>query len=124
MRNRSSLSLLIGLLLLPTAACAQVRFPPPQQFSSLDTRPLPLPETRYRIAIADSVRRETRWKDGLLVGVGIGVVLGVVSVFAPPLGDSRGASTGERIYDGFLVAGIVGVPLGVIGAMIGDASKK
>ncbi|MBK7595769.1 MAG: hypothetical protein IPJ11_11120 [Gemmatimonadetes bacterium] len=45
-------------------------------------------------------------------------------MFAPPLGESKGVSTGERIYDGFIVAGIVGVPLGVIGAMIGDASKK
>lgn len=124
MRKRTSLSLWIGLLLLPAAASAQIRFQPPQQFSRLDTRPLQLRESPYRIAIADSARRETRWKDGLLVGVGIGVVLGVIAVFAPPLGESKGVSTGERIYDGFIVAGIVGVPLGVIGAMIGDASKK
>ncbi|MBK9547778.1 MAG: hypothetical protein IPO52_01395 [Gemmatimonadetes bacterium] len=122
MRNHTSLSLLIALLLLRPWR-AQVRFQPPAVLPARHS-PLQLRESRYRIAIADSVRRETRWKDGLLVGVGIGVVLGVVSVFAPPLGDSRGASTGERIYDGFLVAGIVGVPLGVIGAMIGDASKK
>ena len=124
MRNRLLLALLVALSLAPTAASAQLRFQPPQQHSRLDTRPLKLRESPYRVALADSVRRETRWKDGLFVGVGIGLVLGTIAVFAPPLGDSKGSSTGERIYDGFLVAGIVGVPLGVIGAMIGDASKK
>ena len=124
MRNRLLLALLVALSLAPTAASAQLRFQPPRQYSRLDTRPLKLRESPYRVALADSVRRETRWKDGLFVGVGIGLVLGTIAVFAPPLGDSKGSSTGERIYDGFLVAGIVGVPLGVIGAMIGDASKK
>jgi|CXWL01.1.fsa_nt_gi multidrug efflux pump subunit AcrB len=121
MGKRTSLSLLIALLLLPTVASAQVRYQPPQRISRLETRPLKLRESPYRIAIADSVRRESYWQKGLWIGVVTGVILG--TVVAIDNGGER-ASASEKLSNAFVLSGFFGVPLGVIGAMIGDAAKK
>ena len=122
MRIRVQLSLLLALLLVPTVAGAQVRYQPPQQFSRLDTRPLQLLESPYRIALADSLRRESYWQNGWWTGFGLGMLLGtVVSV-----GNREGYphTFFEKVKASVFLGAALGVPLGVIGAMIGDASKK
>lgn len=124
MRNRSSLSLLTALLFLPTAASAQLRFEPPPPSSRLDTRVRPPREVLRLVPIADTLRRRpSYWKTGFWLGVATGVALGTLVVIDPPGSDLR-LKTSRRIYDGFLVAALVGVPLGVIGGLIGDAIKK
>jgi hypothetical protein len=122
MRNRYLLSLSIGLLLLPTAASAQLRFQPPQPFSRLDTRPLRLRESPYRVAIADTLRRQSYWQTGFWMGAATGAALGVL--FAATYGYEGKVTTGKRIEDGLITTAIVGGPLAVIGAFIGDAFKK
>lgn len=118
MRDCSPLPLLIALVLLPTVAGAQV----PQQLSRLDTRPRSLPEARYRVAIADSARRQSYWQNGFWMGAATGAALG--ALFAATNGYEGKVSTKTRIRDGLLITAIVGAPLAVIGAFIGDAFKK
>ncbi len=76
MRNRSFLPLLAVLLLLPTAASAQLRFQPPLPASRLTTLPLFLRATPFRIAIADTVRRRSDWQEGFWMGAATGAALG------------------------------------------------
>jgi ABC-type nitrate/sulfonate/bicarbonate transport system permease component len=124
MRNRSLLSLLVVLLLLPIAAPAQLRFQPPPPSSRLDTRVQPATNALRLVPVADTLgRRPSYWKTGFWLGVATGVALGTIVVIDPPASDVR-VKTSRRIYDGFLVAALVGVPLGVIGGLIGDAFKK
>lgn len=122
MRNISSLSLLTAFLLFPTVAGAQMRFQPPPHSSRLDTRPVQLLEPPYRVAIADSVRRASYWREGFWMGAATGAALGVL--FAATFGYEGKVTTGKRIEDGLITTAIVGGPLAVIGAFIGDAFKK
>jgi ABC-type nitrate/sulfonate/bicarbonate transport system permease component len=124
MRNRSLLPLLTVLLLVPTAASAQLRFQPPPPSSRLDLRAQPSGEVPRVVPVADTLmRRPTYWKTGFWLGVATGVALGTLVVIDPPASDLR-LTTSRRLYDGFLVASLVGIPLSVIGGLIGDAFKK
>ena len=122
MRNRLLLALLAALSLAPSAAIAQLRFQPPQPFSRLDTRPLHRRESPYRIAIADSVRRETYWQNGWWTGFGLGMLLGTVVM----VGNREGYphTFFEKVRASIFLGSAIGVPLGVIGGLIGDAAKK
>ena len=122
MRNRLLLALLVALSLAPTAASAQLRFQPPRQYSRLDTRPLKLRESPYRVALANSVRRETYWQNGWWTGFGLGMLLGT----AVMVGNREGYphTFFEKVRASAFLGSAIGVPLGIIGGMIGDASKK
>lgn len=124
MRNRSLFPLLSALLLLPTAASAQLRFQPPPPASRLHLLPAPAGEVLRVVPVADTLgRRPSYWKTGFWLGLATGVALGTLVVIDPPPSDLK-QSTSRRLYDGFLVAALVGIPLSVIGGLIGDAFKK
>ncbi len=122
MLNRSVLPLWAVLLLIPSAASAQLRFQPPPPAFRLDARPLTLREPFYPFAIADTVHRQTYWQDGWWTGVAIGAVLGTVFAFGNREGYPN--TFAEKVNVSILASAFIGVPLGVIGGLIGDAFKK
>lgn len=123
MRNRALFPLLTVLLLVPTAASAQLRFQPPPPASRLDTR-APMPSGALRLVpVADTLRRRpSYWQAGWWTGVAVGALLGT----AISVGNREGYpdSFGERVWASLVIGTAIGVPLGVIGGLIGDAFKK
>jgi len=123
MRNRSLLPLLTALLLLPTAASAQLRFQPPPPSSRLDTR-VPMPREALRLVpVADTLRRRpSYWQTGFWMGAAGGTIFGMLAGLT--YGYEGRVSTWKRVGDGLTLSVLLGGPLAVIGGFIGDAFKK
>jgi hypothetical protein len=121
MVSHSAPFLLAALFLLPGTASAQLRFQPPSASSPLNVRPW-APHSPIRVAsVSDSVRPQTRWQEGWWAGVAFGAVFGTLIAFGPDEG-KPGFFT--RVGNAGLFTGLIGLPLGVIGGLIGSTSKK
>lgn len=101
----------------PTASSLRIR---PGSAAPRIAAPAP-PEIRASTQMPDSLRPQTNWQRGFWTGIGIGAILGTLIATSDVEGDP---SLGNRAYHAFLFTGLIGLPLGVIGGLIGDASKK
>ena len=68
------------------------------------------------------MRRETYWQNGWWTGFGLGMLLGTVVM----VGNREGYphTFFEKVKASVFLGAALGVPLGVIGGLIGDAAKK
>lgn len=74
------------------------------------------------LQLTDSTRQPTYWQKGLLIGAATGVALGMMAGLSN-LGEPS-TSTSEKISNSFLLSGVLGMPLGVIGGLIGNSFRK
>ncbi len=102
-----------SLRIQPTSAALRLVIPAPSAISQKNLE---------RLQFADSTRQPTYWQNGLWMGVGTGVVLGTLLGFSN--GGEPAVSTKEKFTNSFLLSGVIGMPLGVIGALIGDTMKR